>query len=311
MAGEGPLFQSEWLRKKGRRSGAQLLYTTPSFSDNDDAEATLFNAWFFPASEVSGSLAATEAGDTASVSGDVAGTSVSGALAATETSDSASVSGSVISSGALAATEATDTASISGAIVSSGALSANETADSASISGAIVVSGSLAATEASDAASVSGNIAGAAAEGTLAASESADTAAFDGSVTGGLRVVLGDDAFPDWKQNTRAKLIKESEEQLQALETALRASRKANRRKAAAEAAERNIEALQASPVDYGPYLERIDRALEQIETSKGNIDALVSAAIAHVRMAQDHAVKVALRKKREEEALIALLMAA
>lgn len=148
-----------------------------------------------PAS-ITGTLAATEAGDSAAFSGSTTSAAVTGTLAATEAGDTANFSGSVVSTGALAATEAADTASFSGSLSGApGSLSATEAPDTASFVGKVTVAGTLAATEGPDTAAF---VASLPVTGTLAATEGPDAAAFSGStpVTGTLvGVEAGDNAI--------------------------------------------------------------------------------------------------------------------
>jgi hypothetical protein len=85
-----------------------------SLSVNEGAQDT---ASFAGDVIVSGSFALSEgAADTASLSGTVSSNEVSGSLAATDALDTASVAGTVLVSGALAATDAVDTASFNGTV---------------------------------------------------------------------------------------------------------------------------------------------------------------------------------------------------
>lgn len=82
-----------------------------------------------------------------------------GQLAATEAADTAAMSGAVLVSGSIAATEAPDTALIlgegsAGQVV--GTMSATEAADVAAVAGSVRVSGSMAASEQADAAYING-----------------------------------------------------------------------------------------------------------------------------------------------------------
>ena len=160
--------------------------------------------WTGGAAIVTGTLAATEAADTAEIAGAVR---VSGALAATESgADVAAMAGGVLVAGSLAASESgADTAAIVGAVRIAGALDASESgSDVAALAGAVIVAGALAAVESgADTADIAGTVvagpvgsAGEAAPlphlglllellpvtGTLAATESADTAEMVGAV---------------------------------------------------------------------------------------------------------------------------------
>jgi hypothetical protein len=149
---------------------------------------------------VTGTLTATEATDTAALSGSVV---VSGALAVTGAADAAALSGAVGVTGALAVTGAADTAALSGSVTGvtgvlavtgapdtaafstgiSGTLAATEAPpDSAALSGSVAVTGVLAVTGAPDTAALSGSVGAAAISGVLAATEAADNAALSGDV---------------------------------------------------------------------------------------------------------------------------------
>lgn len=135
--------------------------------------------WTGGAAIVTGTLAATEAADTAEIAGAVR---VSGALAATESgADVAAMAGGVLVAGSLAASESgADTAAIVGAVRIAGALDASESgSDVAALAGAAIVSGALAADEVgADTAAIEGV---AVVSGALAATESGDTAAIVGT----------------------------------------------------------------------------------------------------------------------------------
>ena len=130
-------------------------------------------------SGVSGSLAATEAGDTAAVSGVVKWVAT---LAVTEAGDVSAITGTVDWKGTLAVTEIGDTASSTGVVDWKGTLAATESGDTAASAGGIYGTGTLASTEANDTASISGTIATPAVTGTLSATEAGDTAASPGVV---------------------------------------------------------------------------------------------------------------------------------
>jgi uncharacterized protein YmfQ (DUF2313 family) len=115
-------------------------------------------------------LAATEAPDSASLSGYVR---AQAALAASEAPDAASFGGWVPAQVTLAANEAPDTASFAGWLQGQATLAATEAADTASFSGLLAVLARLLATEAPDTASVNGLLAVLA---NLAATEAPDSA---------------------------------------------------------------------------------------------------------------------------------------
>ncbi len=134
---------------------------------------------------VTGTLAATDAVDTASMAGDVI---VQGALAATDAADTASFAGDVFVQGSLSVTEGSvDIASFAGDVIVQGALAVSEAApDTASLAGDVIVQGALSATDAVDSAAFEGTVTGGAPPeifGTLAAVEGGlDIASFAGDV---------------------------------------------------------------------------------------------------------------------------------
>lgn len=149
---------------------------------------------------VSGTLAATEAGDGLSASGTVtSGASpVVGSLESTEGADLSAASGLVLVRGALASTEGADNAAMPGRVLVQGTLAPTEGADTAAAAGTVstpAAVGALAVTEAADVASASGLVLVA---GALASAEGVDTAAASGTVTtlpavGVLAATEGDD----------------------------------------------------------------------------------------------------------------------
>ena len=127
---------------------------------------------------VSGTLAATEATDTAAFAGQVRWLAT---LAATEGADTAAFNGLVARTGVLAATEGTaDTAAFAGTVRWNAVLAVTEAADTAAFAGTVRTNVALAAIEAADTASFAGTAAYLPLTGTLAATEFIDTAAFAG-----------------------------------------------------------------------------------------------------------------------------------
>lgn len=124
----------------------------------------------------SGTLAASEGGDTLAALGDVL---VAGALAGAESADQAAAQGRVLVVGALAAAEqGQDSAAGQGRVRVAGSLAATDGADAFAAQGAVAYVGSLNATEGgSDALSALGRVF---VRGSLAASEAADTASATG-----------------------------------------------------------------------------------------------------------------------------------
>jgi hypothetical protein len=146
---------------------------------------------------VTGTIAATEAQDTASISG-VAYSVLTGTLVISEAQDTASIAGIAYTAitGTLAATEAQDTVDIAGTVSSgaviTGTMAVTDTPDSASMSGVAytVITGSLAATENQDTAALTGNLIRHL-TGTLAATEAQDTADIAGTVSNGAITITG------------------------------------------------------------------------------------------------------------------------
>lgn len=130
---------------------------------------------------VTGTLAATDAQDAASVSGSASAPSASGALSASDAQDIASFTGALIFSGSLSATDSPDAATFAGTAYApgvSGTFAATDGADSAVFTGALSFVGSITATEPQDQISLTGSTGSG---GTLAATESVDTASLAGA----------------------------------------------------------------------------------------------------------------------------------
>lgn len=145
-----------------------------------------------PSSGVTGTVAWSEANDTAALTGTA---TASGAPSWTEANDSASVTGSVQVAGTASWTEASDTATLSGSASVSGAPSWTEANDSAALTGAVSFGGSVAWTEANDTATLSGTV-GTVTTGTVSWTEADDTASLTGanSVAGTASWVEANDA---------------------------------------------------------------------------------------------------------------------
>jgi hypothetical protein len=115
---------------------------------------------------------------------------ITGTLAATEASDTAAFAGLIAHTGTLAASEASDTVAFVGTVAHTGALSVTEASDTASLAGSIAHTGTMAATEAEDAFAASGTVTGSGVTitGDLVVTEAADTAAVVGLInhTGAL-----------------------------------------------------------------------------------------------------------------------------
>src|SRR5262245_49945735 len=137
------------------------------FSNNGNCALATFR---IPTAAVTGTLATTEAADTASMAGSVAWTAP---LATTEAADTASFAGTVRWTAPLATTEAPDTASFAGTVQWLAALSVSEGADTAAFNVTSEWLATLATTEAPDVAALSGSVSWAA---ILAATDPPDTA---------------------------------------------------------------------------------------------------------------------------------------
>lgn len=106
----------------------------PGPADRAALAVVLAEFWFEPAAGggITGTLAASEDGDTAAISGQVI---VQGALAASEVGDTAALAGQVIVQGALAASESGDTFAASGTVLVQGAMAASEGSDTFAATG--------------------------------------------------------------------------------------------------------------------------------------------------------------------------------
>lgn len=93
----------------------------------------------FSAAPITGTLAATDAQDASSISGDVAPgfITITGTLSATDNQDTYAVSGAIAHVGALDAADAPDEINVSGAIDHAGTLGANEDQDAAAFNGTV------------------------------------------------------------------------------------------------------------------------------------------------------------------------------
>lgn len=139
---------------------------------------------------VTGTLAATDSPDAASVSGSASAPSASGALSASDAQDIASFAGALIFSGSLSATDSPDAATLAGTAYApgvSGTLAATDNADAAGLSGALSFVGALSAVESQDSAAVAGAFGP---SGSLAAADLQDSAAFFGICGSGVDGLL-------------------------------------------------------------------------------------------------------------------------
>jgi len=139
---------------------------------------------------VSGTLAASDVADTASLAGTISAPSATGTLAASDAPDAGAFAGALTFTGSLAATEAQDAATFSGTAFApgvSGTLAAADSADSAVFAGALSFVAALAAVEPQDSAVVTGAFGP---SGSLAAADLQDSAAFSGVCASGVDGLL-------------------------------------------------------------------------------------------------------------------------
>lgn len=142
-----------------------------------------------------GTIAVTEADDTASASG-TSVLNITGTIAVTEASDTSAGTGTSSITGSIAVTEADDTSSGSGTETITGTIAATESSDTASASGTSVVNatGTIAVTEVGDTLSATGTET---ITGTIAVTESDDTCSatgvFGDAVSGSIAVTETDD----------------------------------------------------------------------------------------------------------------------
>lgn len=116
------------------------------------------------------------------------GGSPTGTIAYTEASDTAALAGTVGPTSTLAATEGNDTAALAGAVGVTSSLAYTEAGDTAALAGAVGVAGTLAALEGQDTAAAAGMVG---VNGTLTALEGNDTAALTGTSSGGVTPPTG------------------------------------------------------------------------------------------------------------------------
>ena len=122
--------------------------------------------------------------------------------------------------------------------------------------------------------------------------------------------IIGDDAPTyNWRKPFYEKQVKEVEEHLEAIATAARKAVKPRKRKQAVISAHAHVEALRASPIDLGPILAAIDAALEEMRRADADATALANAIIEQAREAEHIRLADFRLRKRDEEALFALLI--
>ncbi len=139
---------------------------------------------------VSGTLAAIDVADTASLAGSVSAPSATGTLAASDAPDAGAFAGALTFAGSLSATDSPDAATFAGTAYApgvSGTLAATDNADAAGLSGALSFVGALSAVESQDSAAVAGAFGP---SGSLAAADLQDSAAFFGICGSGVDGLL-------------------------------------------------------------------------------------------------------------------------
>lgn len=129
---------------------------------------------------VTGTLAAIDVADTASLAGTISAPSATGSLAASDAPDACAFAGSLTFAGTLAATEAGDSAAFTGALSFVGSITATEPQDQISLTGSTGSGGTMAATEEQDAADLSGTAYASGVSGAMAATDPPDISSFAG-----------------------------------------------------------------------------------------------------------------------------------
>lgn len=173
----------------GYRTNTGAIVFTLGSTPNWDVQAYPINP--VSAAGVTGTIAATNASDTASA----AGTPVLvGTIAKTNGNDTASAFGWPVNVGTIAKTNGSDSAAASGSPVNVGTVTATNGNDSAALAGSVGsnISGTIAATNASDTAAAAGTPVNV---GTVAATIAGDTAALVGKLVlvGTIAVTNGND----------------------------------------------------------------------------------------------------------------------
>lgn len=150
-----------WRRFPSSRISGEDLQKKSPLSAESVVVGGFFEAPAGGPATITGTLAATDAPDTAAFVGDVAHV---GTLAATDSADTAAFAGDIAHVGTLAATDGADTAAFAGDIDHAGTLAATDgadtfVADGTVTSGAATITGDLAATDDGDTAAMDGVVA--------------------------------------------------------------------------------------------------------------------------------------------------------
>lgn len=127
-----------------------------------------------------------------------------------------------------------------------------------------------------------------------------------GSSSAPVVVLRGDDGGSDWRKPFYARQHEEAEQELEALRRAIRRSRKPTKRLNAVQAAKEHLPAVQAIS---GEYADRLAAALDRMLVANANAASIANAMLAYVDELE-RLEQAKFRRKREEEAIIALLVA-
>jgi hypothetical protein len=279
---------------------------------------------------VEGTFSGTDGSDVAAFAGNVL---VTGAFAATDGADAGAFAGTVSSAqitGSLEGIEGADAASLSGVVRVTGSFSGTDGADAASFEGNLVVNettGALAATDGADAASFSGAVG---VSGTLEGVEGADVAAFAGDAGGATvsrsgvsRLAALNAYFVEQQERLRVHREKIAAAQEPKSEPEKVEPKRVTRRKArdtAALIAEEHLIAAQVADVSaqiasLSAELEaqrvRFEAAEERQEQTTARVAQRREIARKREEDRRIAAEQAALRKRRENDAIALLLLAA
>lgn len=185
-----------WTGCAASKVVAATTALTPSFTISGGGSDCAVAVDVFKAAAaggVTGTVAWTEANDTAALTG---AATVSGTSAWTEANDAAALTGSATVSGSSSWTEANDTAALTGSATVSGTAAWTEANDAAAASGSATASGSASWTEANDAAALTGVVGTLTVSGDIAWTEADDIAALTGTSDGGVQLLGGGPGGP-------------------------------------------------------------------------------------------------------------------
>lgn len=129
---------------------------------------------------------------------DAAGGPTTGSIAATQADNTASLTGAELFSASITAAQDNNTAAVTGAEIFSGSITATQDANTASLTGSESFSGAISATQADNTASLSGTVTGGTLSGSINAFQADNTAALSGDVanpvTGTITATQDDNA---------------------------------------------------------------------------------------------------------------------